>query len=553
MLRDPGDLGAPRVRRDGGEVGPAGPDGPRGGLGEPQQQPQQRALPGSARPGEHDQLPRADGQAEPGQGREVAAGIGHGHPVQPYHGRAQVGNRRPGAALPWQRGVQDGEDAVRGGAALGAGVVLGGDGAQRQVGLGGEQQHQQRGLVRHVAVQQPQPGLDRDQGGGQGRGQLQHQRGQERHPQRGHGRGPVLLGDRGDHLLLGRGPAEHLQGGQALHHVEEVPGQLGQQPPLAARLRPGVQAHQGGEQRDQRQRDRDHHPGDPVHRGHRGQHGRRDQDRQHQLRQVPREPGIQPVQAPGGQGGDLAGLLPAEPGRAQPQAVPGQLAAQLRLDRRGGPQRRGLPAVGRGAPGRHHAGQQHQRPGQGRGPGAARGGGQRVGEQGRLRQDQPGHGQAGQHRDGQVAPGGPRMAQQPGVNRPHGTVEGSACRVVPGVPAGQQPVGFLGAPAAPGVRVDRDGVAEHRVDDLPGGLDGVLPGEQPPVPVQRRADQPVVRADVGPGLLREREVLGLRLPPGAGLLAVQGQADRRLRPDPEPQLVLGQDGLDPEHVAAAAP
>jgi hypothetical protein len=31
--------------------------------------------------------------------------------------------------------------------------------------------------------------------------------------------------------------------------------------------------------------------------------------------------------------------------------------------------------------------------------------------------------------------------------------------------------------------VDRDGVAEDRVDDLPGGLDGVLAGEQPPVPV----------------------------------------------------------------------
>ena len=63
-----------------------------------------------------------------------------------------------------------------------------------------------------------------------------------------------------------------------------------------------------------------------------------------------------------------------------------------------------------------------------------------------------------------------------------------------------------------------DGVAEHRVDDLPGGFHGVLPGEQPAVPVQGRADEPVIGADVGPGLLRERELLRQRLPPGTGLL-----------------------------------
>ncbi len=76
----------------------------------------------------------------------------------------------------------------------------------------------------------------------------------------------------------------------------------------------------------------------------------------------------------------------------------------------------------------------------------------------------------------------------------------------------------------------RHRIAEHRVDDLPGRLDGVLPGEQPAVPVQCRADEPVVGADVGPGLLREPELLGLRFPPGPGFLpcrvrltAVSGQ------------------------------
>src|SRR5262249_19694920 len=78
---------------------------------------------------------------------------------------------------------------------------------------------------------------------------------------------------------------------------------------------------------------------------------------------------------------------------------------------------------------------------------------------------------------------------------------GSACRVVPGVPVGQQPVGLLGTPAALGVGVHRHHVTEHRIHDLPGVLDGVLPGEQPALIVERGADQPVIRALVAAGLL----------------------------------------------------
>src|SRR5271166_2554514 len=115
---------------------------------------------------------------------------------------------------------------------------------------------------------------------------------------------------------------------------------------------------------------------------------------------------------------------------------------------------------------------------------------------------------------------------------------GSACRVVPRFLAGQEPLGLLGTPAAPGVGVHGDDIAEHRVDDLPRGFHGVLPGKQPAVPVERRADEPVVRADVRPGLLRERQLLRLWLPARTRLLSVQGEADLRLRPDPESQHVL---------------
>src|SRR5215468_6641298 len=126
---------------------------------------------------------------------------------------------------------------------------------------------------------------------------------------------------------------------------------------------------------------------------------------------------------------------------------------------------------------------------------------------------------------------------------------GSACRVVPGVPVGEQPVGLLGTPAALGVGVDRHDVTEHRVDDLPGVLDGVLPGEQPALIVERGSDQPVVGALVAAGLLRERQFFGLRLPAGPRLLAREREGDRGLRPDPEPQLVAVRQRGEAEDIA----
>ena len=68
------------------------------------------------------------------------------------------------------------------------------------------------------------------------------------------------------------------------------------------------------EHRDQRQRDRDDHRGDPVRERDPDQHRQRDRHGQHQLRQVPGEVGVQPVQPPGRERRDLPGLLAAEPG-----------------------------------------------------------------------------------------------------------------------------------------------------------------------------------------------------------------------------------------------
>ena len=54
----------------------------------------------------------------------------------------------------------------------------------------------------------------------------------------------------------------------------------------------------------------------------------------------------------------------------------------------------------------------------------------------------------------------------------------SACGVVPAVPVGQQRVGLFRSPAAALIGVCGNDVVEHRIDDLPGGLHGVLAGER---------------------------------------------------------------------------
>jgi len=95
----------------------------------------------------------------------------------------------------------------------------------------------------------------------------------------------------------------------------------------------------------------------------------------------------------------------------------------------------------------------------------------------------------------------------------------------PGQPRG---VGWPDVLAGMGTR----GPAEHRVDDLPRGLDGVLPGEQPPLVVERGADQPVVVRLCGVCRLEDLELAVDRGHAGAGSTAGsnRGVPGRRSRP-----------------------
>ena len=242
--------------------------------------------------------------------------------------------------------LEDVEGALCRRGALGAGVELGADVAQRQVGLRGEQQDEQRGLVPDVPGQQPQPHLHGHQRGRQRGGQLQHERRQERDPQGGHGSGPVLAGHVLDDLGLGPGAAERLERGQALDHVEEMAAEPGKQQPLAPGARGAVAADEDGEERDERQCHGYDQPGQPVRGGHPGQYRQRHQAGEHERRQVPGEVGVEGVEPRDGQRGDLARPLAGQPGRAEPQRPGDEAAAQLRLDPGGGAQRRYLAPVG---------------------------------------------------------------------------------------------------------------------------------------------------------------------------------------------------------------
>jgi hypothetical protein len=125
------------------------------------------------------------------------------------------------------------------------------------------------------------------------------------------------------------------------------------------------------------------------------------------------------------------------------------------------------------------------------------------------------------------------------VGQQERSLSGLARGVEPVLAGGEEGGGLVRAPAAPWVGVDRDHVAEHRVDDPPGRFDRGLRGEQPALAVQRGADEPVVGAQVGAGLFGEPEVLDGWLPADAGFLAHQGQADAVARVDPEAQDVRG--------------
>src|SRR5262245_29375091 len=80
-----------------------------------------------------------------------------------------------------------------------------------------------------------------------------------------------------------------------------------------------------------------------------------------------------------------------------------------------------------------------------------------------------------------------------------------------------------------------DDVAEDGIDNTPGGLHCILACEREVHALQRRTDEPVVRSHVRAGVYGEGQLLDLRLPTRARLLADEAQPDLRLGPNAEPK------------------
>src|SRR5664280_1375526 len=208
--------------------------------------------------------------------------------------------------------------------------------------------------------------------------------------------------------------------GHFLDVVEEVTGQRAQGRPLPLGTALGADPDQRHEHRDQRQDDRDGYRGQPVGGHDPGQYRHRHQQRQHQLREVTGEVAVQRVDAPGRQRRQLAAALAGQPRRRARAGVAEQAGAKLGLDQGRGQVRRHLARPGDPGPTKQHRRQQRHRTGdlRQRGP-VEKDPRQDVGQQRRLAEDENGTGQAQPDSQGEVDPGGRRMAQQPRVERLH--------------------------------------------------------------------------------------------------------------------------------------
>ena len=390
---------------------------------------QQRGLAAPAGAGQRDHLAGADVEGHRGQRGSRRPGIAVGEVAHRQHrhrpgGLVEPGFRRTGGVRPGRlrdgdcfsgpRSVDHGEGLLDGRQPVGGVVVVHADLAHRQVRLGGQDQDEQGGGEVELPEDDPEADRDGDDRHRQGRQQFEHQRGEERHPQRAHGLGAVLGLAALQPFGLGFRPSEHLQGRQAGDQVGEVVGEPGLHRPPLARDGLGRPAHQGHEERDQRQSEGHDHRREQVGAQNRKPDHERHGDGQQQLRQVLGEVAVQSVQALRHQRDQAAagGLLqwPGEPGGHD-------VAAQLRLDRGGRPLREPLVRPGQQGLAAEHRGQAGDGPAEGVQPAGGEHVRHRTRQQPCLTKGQDGCRAA--HRDpgDQVTPGRAGSSQQAGIDR----------------------------------------------------------------------------------------------------------------------------------------
>ena len=247
--------------------------------------------------------------------------------------RAGVAERRcPRAGLGpgGRRGVQDLEDARGSPRHLPCSRGTGHRLPQRQVCLRGRAAGPASPFVAEVAVQQPKPDLDRDAAVASAAASSSTSPDRNATRKGRHGCGPVVVGDLGDHVLLRLARPNTLSVGKPSTTSRKRPPRAWPAAATAAASALWYAIRPGPENRDQRQRHGDDHCGDPVRDRHRpaprsapGPRGR--------AAAGSGRIGIQPVQAPGAQGGDLARRRPPSDSGSELQRAGGERAAQALL------------------------------------------------------------------------------------------------------------------------------------------------------------------------------------------------------------------------------
>ena len=300
------------------------------------------------------------------------------------------------------------------------------DAAQRPVGLGSQQQDGQRGLQAEVAGREAQAHRDGDQGDRQRGDELEHRRRGEGQLQDVAVRTAVAVGDLADPRRLGARPPVGHQGRQTPDHVDEVAGQLRQRLPLPLRAVPGRQPDEDGEDRHEREGERDDDRAGAV-LGGQGEQGEHGQDAGHDERgQVAREVGLDRGDPTSGQHRHLAGPAAGQLVRVQVERPAQDGAAQRRPHDPGG-------ACGDRVDDRRqrHAGQGERQQGDG-GAVPPRAGGvgddphHQRGQRERVRHDQGADRALGQDDHDQLDPGGPQVGQDAWVQGPHAEVPASS-------------------------------------------------------------------------------------------------------------------------------
>ena len=307
MLGQVGDLPAPRPQIEVAQIHVADGDRPAARGGEPEEQGGRGRLPRAVRADHDDGLARGDGEVGVvedrfGPARDLVA---HGaqrdrHPrrVRDRRDRCRDGRSRgcpgrPSRANERQRLGDRGEP-------LGALVELGARPAQRQEDLGRDDQHGERRRELDRPVQQPQPEGDREEGDGDRRQRVEHERREEGDAQRRQAGGPQrLAGPRDAGALLG-GAAEGPQDGKALEDVGDVTAEVLDLVPAVAGERQARPSDERPEHREQADRRDDDETRDPVEHADGDREGERSHDREDEIRQAPPDVDVEGVEPASG-------------------------------------------------------------------------------------------------------------------------------------------------------------------------------------------------------------------------------------------------------------